>query len=268
MGRSRMTLAGQFLVLQLLIVLLVVATVGGLSFAQTGHQLARAESRRALSAAENLAGNATVRALLRTALPGGSSALAAVGETVRTVSGSTSVALLRPDRTVLESSVPAPGRHDAARRRSPRAGVRSWTGPVPHSAVAAEVPVLDDEGPPRRHRPGGPAAALRREAAGRGRPGPARLRRAGDDDRGARLDDALPPHQAADPGPGADGDRRARRAPRGAAARDQGGRARPGHRRAGHAAQRLRPAPARSAAGRRRPAARGADAGRRAARGR
>ncbi|KAE8765344.1 GHKL domain-containing protein [Georgenia thermotolerans] len=140
-----MTLAGQFLVLQLLIVLLVVATVGGLSFAQTGRQLERAETRRALSAAENLAGNPTVRALLPTALPGGSSPLAAVGETVRSVSGSTTVALLRPDRTVLASSVPdqvgATLRHDG-----PRAGIGSWTGAVAANAVAAEVPVLDESG--------------------------------------------------------------------------------------------------------------------------
>jgi sensor histidine kinase regulating citrate/malate metabolism len=141
-----MTLAGQFLVLQLLIVLLVVATVGGLSFAQTGHQLARTESRRALSAAENLAGNPTVRALLPTTLPGGSSPLAAVGETVRTVSGSTAVALLRPDRTVVQSSIPALVGTTLPHDGPHRAGVRTWTGPVPHSAVAAEVPVLDDAG--------------------------------------------------------------------------------------------------------------------------
>lgn len=146
MGRSRTTLAGQFLVLQLLIVLLVVATVGGLSFAQTGQQLARAESRRALSAAESLAGNATVRALLGDAVPGGSSALAAVGETVRTVSGSTSVALLRPDRTVLASSDPTVVTTTLPDDGPRRDGVRSWTRAVPGSAVAAEVPVLDDDG--------------------------------------------------------------------------------------------------------------------------
>nr|WP_127125397.1 ATP-binding protein [Georgenia sp. SYP-B2076] len=142
-----MTLAGQLLALQLLVVLLVVAVVGGLSFSQTGRQVERTESRRALSAAENLAGNATVRGLLPSALPGGSAALAAVGETVRTVSGSTSVTLLGPDRTVLESSRPddvgtvlphdAPGRVEG----------RSWSGPVAgRSAVAAEVPVLADDG--------------------------------------------------------------------------------------------------------------------------
>ena len=99
-----MTLAGQFLLLQLVIVALVVTTVGILSFAQTGEQIQRTESRRALSAAENLAGNPTVRTLLPTAVPGGSASLAAVGETVRTVSGSDVAALMRPDRTVLDSS--------------------------------------------------------------------------------------------------------------------------------------------------------------------
>ncbi|WP_248257545.1 sensor histidine kinase [Georgenia sp. EYE_87] len=147
MRRNRMTLAGQFLVLQLVIVALVVITVGVLSFAQTGEQLQRVENRRALSAAENLAGNPTVRALVGTALPGGSAPLAAVGETVRTVSGSDVVELLRPDRTVLESSRPGEVGQLLRDDRPDVPTSRSWVGPVAGgAAVAAEVPVLDDGG--------------------------------------------------------------------------------------------------------------------------
>nr|WP_098483202.1 sensor histidine kinase [Georgenia soli] len=141
-----MTLAGQFLVLQLVIVALVVLTVGVLSFAQHGEQLQRTENRRALSAAENLAGNATVRMLVPTALPGGSAPLAAVGETVRTVSGSDVAVLMRPDRTVLASSRPAEVGDPLHDDRPEVPAARSWVGPVAGSAVAAEVPVLDDEG--------------------------------------------------------------------------------------------------------------------------
>ncbi|MFH5821181.1 ATP-binding protein [Georgenia sp. AZ-5] len=147
MNGSRMTLAGQLLALQLLVVLLVVVTVGGLSFAQTAEQVERAEGRRALSAAENLAGNPTVRGLLPSSLPGGSAPLAAVGETVRTVSGSTTVTLLRPDRTVLASSLPGDVGTVLPDDAPGRAPTRSWVGPVAGgSAVAAEVPVLDDDG--------------------------------------------------------------------------------------------------------------------------
>lgn len=147
MRGSRMTLAGQLLLLQLLVVLLVVITVGGLSFAQTGEQLARAESRRALSAAENLAGNATVRALLPDALPGGSAPLAAVAETVRTVSGSSATALLHPDRTALASSDPGDVGTVLPDDGPARAGAHAWSGTVDGgAAVAAEAPVLADDG--------------------------------------------------------------------------------------------------------------------------
>ena len=147
MRRGRRTLAGQFLLLQLVIVALVVLTVGVLSFAQTGEQIQRTESRRALSAAENLAGNPTVRSMLRSAPPGGSASLAAVGETVRTVSGSDDVALLRPDRTVIASSRPGDVGTVLRDDRPALPAGRSWTGPVAEGpTVAAEVPVINEEG--------------------------------------------------------------------------------------------------------------------------
>ncbi|MPV35510.1 sensor histidine kinase [Georgenia subflava] len=140
-----MTVAGQLLLLQLLVVLLVVVVVGGLSFSETGERLARAESRRSLSAAETLAANPTVRALLPTAVPGGSSPLAAVGETVRTVSGATTVTLMHPDRTVVTSSDPAAVGTELSDDGPGDTQGRSWAGSV-HGAAVAEVPVLDDEG--------------------------------------------------------------------------------------------------------------------------
>ena len=101
-----MSLAGQYLVLQLLIVLAVLVAVVAISLAQSAAAFERTEGRRALSAAEALAANPTVRELLPAAEPRAGSALPAVAESVRTVSGSSHVALAKLDRTVVASSDP------------------------------------------------------------------------------------------------------------------------------------------------------------------
>ena len=64
-----MTLAGQYLLLQVLIVLVVLVAVGAISVAQTARTFERSEVRPALSAAENLAAKPTVRDRIRTAGP-------------------------------------------------------------------------------------------------------------------------------------------------------------------------------------------------------
>ena len=101
-----MSLAGQYLLLQLLIVLAVLVAVVAISLAQSAATFERIEGRRALSAAEALGNNPAVRALLPSAEPRGSASLAAVAESVRTVSGSSQVALAQLDRTVVASSDP------------------------------------------------------------------------------------------------------------------------------------------------------------------
>ncbi|MGH3372441.1 MAG: hypothetical protein ACRDPR_20845, partial [Nocardioidaceae bacterium] len=106
MRRREMSLARQYLALQLLIVLAVLVIVPVISLAQSEEEIRRVEGRRALSAAENLAANATVRSRLPGADPGLDRALAAVGETTRTVSGASDVLLVRRDRTVVASSDP------------------------------------------------------------------------------------------------------------------------------------------------------------------
>ena len=85
--RRGMSLAGQYLVLQLLIVLAVLVAVVAISLAQSAAAFERTEGRRALSAAEALGNNPAVRALLPEAEPRVGSALPAVAESVRTVSG-------------------------------------------------------------------------------------------------------------------------------------------------------------------------------------
>ena len=144
-----LTLAGQYLVLQLLIVAAVLVGVVALSLAQSAQTFERVEGRRALSAAETLAATPAVRALLPVAQPRLGAALPAVAESVRTVSGSSAVFLARPDGTVITSSDP-----DQLGSRLPLGDSlvlsgRAWTGPVELSGrrtLVAHVPVLDDAG--------------------------------------------------------------------------------------------------------------------------
>jgi two-component system CitB family sensor kinase len=144
-----MSLAGQYLVLQLLIVLAVLVAVVAISLAQSAATFERVEGRRALSAAEALGNNPAVRALLPDAQPGEGSALPAVAEAVRTLSGSSQVALAKLDRTVVASSDPGllGGKLDIGASRVMEG--RAWTGVVAESSAAvlsAHVPVLDDGG--------------------------------------------------------------------------------------------------------------------------
>ena len=106
MRRREMTLAGQYLLLQTLIVLAVLVTVGAISIGQTARAFERRERSPALSGAENLAANPTVRQRIVGARPYDDSGLGSVAEAARTLNGATSVFLARPDRLVLVSSDP------------------------------------------------------------------------------------------------------------------------------------------------------------------
>lgn len=144
-----MSLAGQYLVLQLLIVLAVLVAVVAISLAQSAAAFERVEGRRALSAAEALGNNPVVRELLPTAEPRAGAALPAVAESVRTVSGSAQVALAKLDRTVVATSDPGllGGKLELGESRVLEG--RSWTGVVAGSGstvLSAHVPVLDDSG--------------------------------------------------------------------------------------------------------------------------
>ncbi|UZX05277.1 sensor histidine kinase [Arthrobacter sp. CDRTa11] len=144
-----MSLAGQYLVLQLLIVLAVLVAVVAISLAQSAAAFERIEGRRALSAAESLGSNPTVRALLPSAEPRAGAALPAVVETVTTVSGAPQVVLAKMDRTVVASSDPGLLGQPLELGGSRVLEGRAWTGVVGGSGSAflsAHVPVLDDTG--------------------------------------------------------------------------------------------------------------------------
>ena len=146
--RREMTLAGQYLLLQVLIVLTVLVAVGAISIAQSARSFERSEIRPALSAAENLAGRPVVREQMAASAPR-ERVLAASTESARTLSGSTSAWLAGMDGRVLVSSDPtqvgSPA-GDGARRALRGA---SWTGvqqDAGHSVVVAQVPVQDAHG--------------------------------------------------------------------------------------------------------------------------
>lgn len=146
MRRRGITLAGQFLLLQVLIVLAVLIAVGAISVAQTARTFERQELGPARSAAENLAASPFVRQGVAAAEPGGSSALASVAESVRTVSGSSGVLLTGTDRVALVSSDPSQvGRRVTLGSNRVLDGA-SWTGTQErggNTVVVAQVPVYD-----------------------------------------------------------------------------------------------------------------------------
>ncbi|WP_308932067.1 ATP-binding protein [Arthrobacter sp. SLBN-112] len=144
-----MSLAGQYLLLQLLIVLAVLVGVVAISLAQSAAAFERTEGRRALSAAEALGGNPVVRELLPDTEPRGGAVLPAVAESVRIVSGSSRVALAKLDRTVVASSDPSLLGEPLELGESRVMEGRAWTGVVggtPAPLLSAHVPVLDDAG--------------------------------------------------------------------------------------------------------------------------
>lgn len=138
-----MTLAGQMLALQLMIVLVVLVAVGAVSLAQSEATFARVEGRRVSSIAEQLAANPLVRDQLER--PEVRTGLATVALATQVQANVSSISMSDPDRTVRVSTDPSleggrlPG---AAGTGDLRAG---WTGTVEldgHRHLAARVPVL------------------------------------------------------------------------------------------------------------------------------
>jgi len=148
--RRRLSLAGQYLGLQLLIVVAVLLGVIAISQVQSATTFERVEGRRALSVAESLAANPTVRTLIPTAEPRHGAALPSVAESVRTVSGASIVILAKADGTILTSSEdPAAVGTPLPLGNSTVLQGRAWTGAMDMGgsvSLVAHVPVLDDGG--------------------------------------------------------------------------------------------------------------------------
>ncbi len=147
--RRKITLAGQYLVLQLLIIAVVLAGVITVSLTQATNNFEKIEGRRSLSAAESLAANPLLRVLLPEAEPEMGSALPAMGESVRSTSGLQFVIIADPRGTVITSSFPDEVGTSILHPESVVTQGRGWTGEIwrnGNHVLIAQVPVLDDDG--------------------------------------------------------------------------------------------------------------------------
>jgi len=140
--RRRVSLAGQFLLLQLCIVLSVVVAVGAVSLAESDAAFRSDQGRRLRSVAENLAAETTVRDGLDH--PMWHDALSVRAESARAVSGATYVVIADRNGTLVtgpDVGQPAVlGTSDVLRGRA-------WIGVLDDGSktLAAHVPVLDKE---------------------------------------------------------------------------------------------------------------------------
>ena len=121
--RPRFTLASQFLVLQLVIVLLVVGAVTGVSLAQANIAFRDTEGRRLLSLAETVAAMNAVRVGL--SRPGARGGLPGVAESARGVSGASYVVIV--DRFQILRTGPDIDRHMDIGSSAVLSG-RAWVG--------------------------------------------------------------------------------------------------------------------------------------------
>ncbi|MDE3724574.1 ATP-binding protein [Nocardiopsis sp. N85] len=147
-GAPRTTLAGQFLALQLVIVVTVLVMVAAVSMAQSDARLRQTESRRMLSVAESTAARDIIRAGLETS--GHPEVLAPHVESVRALSSADHLVVHDRDGRALtlapgpegEESQDDPGLASALRGRA-------WTGVTEiegDRAVVAAVPVIGEGG--------------------------------------------------------------------------------------------------------------------------
>ncbi|RII41224.1 sensor histidine kinase [Galactobacter valiniphilus] len=144
-----MSLAGQLLALQLLVLLGVLAGVLYLSVAQSLRSFEALEGRRTLSAAEALAATPLVRTELPDAIPRGGSALPAALESVRSVSGPTYATLVDENGIVVASSDVTLVGYVAPVAIMQGALNRQWTGTADVAGqhlLLARVPVFGDDG--------------------------------------------------------------------------------------------------------------------------
>ena len=226
----RLSLAGQLLALQVVIICVVLVGVTAVTVAQSTQRAQEFEGRRAQAVAETLAELPGARAV-----DAGRPELAAyvrvAAETTRSNSGSASVVVADADRTVLASADPAELATGATTSATARCSSgRGWIG----ERHVDGTPGRGGDGADPDRPPAGDRRLRRRRAAlpvGPGRAGgggaqPAHLPRAGQRDRHRRLAAGGPPGEAADPRPGAARDRRPGRAPRRDAARHPRGRGR------------------------------------------
>ncbi|RNL84623.1 sensor histidine kinase [Halostreptopolyspora alba] len=145
--RPRFTLAGQFLALQLAIVVAVLLAVVGVSVAQADAQFRRVEGQAMLSVAESAAAMEAVRAGLSDSDQQG--ILQPTAESLRSLSDADHLIITGTDRRMLSSVDPREIGEVMDFGESSVLSGNTWIGVVrigEKRVLAAHVPVIDDEG--------------------------------------------------------------------------------------------------------------------------
>jgi two-component system CitB family sensor kinase len=144
---SARSLAGQFLVFQLLVVAVVLAAVAAVSVAQSTREFREVRGQRMIAVAENLASTPIVRD--RYADPFAAKYLAPDLDRAVALSGARLVELIGPDGLVRASSEPSRVGHRVDFGHSRVVTGRAWSGDLDvegaHSLVG-QVPVLSTDG--------------------------------------------------------------------------------------------------------------------------
>ena len=145
--RRGISLAGQFLVLQVTVLLAVLAVSSVVSVRQADADFRDTRGARLRAAAENLAGTGGVRTGL--AEPAPPQSLASYAARTLNVYGASAVYLARPDGTIVASVDPTANGESIDLGDSTVQDLRSWTGDVDDRggrSIAAQVPVIGDRG--------------------------------------------------------------------------------------------------------------------------
>ncbi|CCK31914.1 two component system histidine kinase [Streptomyces davaonensis JCM 4913] len=138
----RQTLAGEMLLLQLAIVVMVLFAVAAVSLAQSEATFERVEGRRVGALAEQLAATPLVRSELARPVP--QEALAPLVNSMQTQSGVTSVTIADADGRIVSSTDPTVIGDRLPLGAGAAAG-RGWSGPLTLDGsreLVAQVPVL------------------------------------------------------------------------------------------------------------------------------
>lgn len=144
---SRLSLAGQFLALQLGLVVVMLTVIAAVSVAQSTAEFRRTEGSRMLSVAESVASQAAVRVGLADTERQG--ILQATAENARSVSSASFVELTGLDRRVLTAADPRRVGEELPLGTSTVLSGRSWIGTTRvhgRSALVAHVPVFSERG--------------------------------------------------------------------------------------------------------------------------
>jgi sensor histidine kinase regulating citrate/malate metabolism len=145
--RPRLTLAGQFLILQLVVIGLVLGVVAAITVQQSTTSFRTDQGSRMQAVADRLAQTSIVRE--RIDEPDAARELAPPVEQSLSLSGASEVSVAAPDGTVIASSNPASVGRSADLGESLVQQGRAWRGDVEDSdgrSVAGHAPVLDDSG--------------------------------------------------------------------------------------------------------------------------